>query len=181
MSDLQEQLRELADRRADEAGGDFESVVSTARSRKHRRTAVWSVAAAVVTTAAVVTGTSAWNQPKPLPAAPPVTADQLVLTPATVSPKQRFTATLPDGISRGVMFGMHPVIKSPHGFALRGQAPGVTIGPASWKTTEGTASTGLIIPAYQGPGPFVLVVPDEAGPGQYRVCSRELCGLLTVR
>jgi hypothetical protein len=178
MPDLQEQLRELADRRAEEAVGDFDTVVSTARGRKHRRTAGWSAALAVAVVAVV--GSQVVSRPDVVPAAPPP-AQQLVLTPATVAPKQRFTATLPDGISRSVMFGMHPVIKSPHGFALRGQAPGVTIGPASWKTTEGTLSTGLVIPAYQGPGPFVLMVPDEAGPGQYRVCSGELCGLLTVR
>src|SRR5690349_10380730 len=129
MPDLQEQLRTLADRRADEAVGDFESVVSTARGRRHRRTAGWSAALAVAVVAVV--GSQVVSRPDVVPAAAPP-AQQLVLTPATVAPKERFTATVPEGVSRGVLFGMQPVSGSPHGFALRAQAPGVTLRPAWW-------------------------------------------------
>jgi hypothetical protein len=180
MPDLQEELRTLAEGRADEAVGDFDSVVSTARTRRHRRTAGWSAALAVAVVAVV--GSQVVSRPDAGPVAPPtVVGPELVLTPSTVSPGERFTATDPEGVSRGLGFRMRSVKPTPHSYALRAQAPGVTLGPASWGMTDGRPNTGLIMPLYQGPGPFTLETPEGAESGSYRVCSGELCGLLIVR
>jgi hypothetical protein len=177
MPDLQEQLRALADRRADETVGDFDGVVSTARSRKHRRTAGWSAALAVAVVAVV--GSQVVSRPDVVPAGPPPD-QQLVLTPASVRPGERFVATVPSGVSLGLSFGMVPVDGSLSTYALRAQAPGITAPAAAWQTNHEPA-TGLVIPSYLGPGPFDLFVSPRVEPGRYRVCNQGVCGLLTVR
>src|SRR3954453_23077553 len=82
MPDLQEDLRALADRRAGESTGDFDSVLTTADTRRRRHTAGLAVVGAAVVVAAVAVVPAL----RPAQTQPPV-ADSPVPTNAVAPPR----------------------------------------------------------------------------------------------
>jgi len=205
MPDLQEDLRALADRRAGESTGDFDSVLTTAHTRRRRRTAGLAVVGAAVVVAAVAvvpTLRPAQTQPpvadSPVPTnavAPPRVSVQpseqpvqkagpLVLTSAkAAAPGDQFVASFPDRKIRGVIYSLASAAKPDVPlYTLLAKVPGDSTTPTSWKVTMSEAGIG--VPAYTSAGPHTLAVPKGLAAGSYQVCTLSgprLCGLLTVK
>ncbi|GAA1549365.1 hypothetical protein GCM10009804_02290 [Kribbella hippodromi] len=203
MPDLQEDLQALADRRAAESAGDFDSVLTTARTRKRRRTAGLSVIGAAVVVGAVAivptlrpvhNDTPVANSPVPTNAvAPPEVEVQPKVQPAvkagplgikllSKSAGGQFVATFGDKQVRAATFTLASAAKPDVPlYTLVAKIPGDATTPHSWRAIQGEA--GMAIPSYQSAGPYTLAVPKGLAAGSYQVCTlsgAKLCGLLTV-
>jgi hypothetical protein len=201
--DLQEDLRALADRRAAEAGGDFDSVLTTARTRKRRRAAGLTVigAAAVVGAVAIVptllpasgdaptagspVPTNAVVPPKVEtlpPAQPAPKAGALGLTSTVTKAGGQFIATFPDQQVRAATFTLASASKPDVAlYTLVAKIPG---DPTTPYAVRMTGEFGMEAPSYSGPGPYTLVMPKGLPSGSYQVCTLSgslLCGLVTVK
>ncbi|MFD7156392.1 hypothetical protein ACFV9C_17415 [Kribbella sp. NPDC059898] len=202
MPELQEDLQALADRRAAESNGDFESVLVAARTRKRRRTAGLTVigAAAVVAAVAIIPTLrpAANNAPvagSPVPTnavAPPKaeshpTAQQLpkivgplAMRTTTVPAGAQFVAGLPDKVARGAAFSLSSVSqpdKSLYTLVAK-------VGSAAPYAIPMTGELGIAMPSYSGTGPFTLALPKGLAAGTYQVCTlsgARLCSLVTVK
>jgi hypothetical protein len=205
MPDLQEDLRALAERRTAESAGDFDTVLTTARTRKRRLTAGLSVlgAALVVGAVAIVpTLRPAQNnapvadspvptnavappevsvQPKPAPA---VKAGPLTLTSAkALAAGGQVVASFPDKKVRNVTFTLASAAKPDVPlYTLVAKVPGDATTPYSMKVNPG--ESGIAIPQYTSAGPYTLALPKGLAAGSYQVCTlsgAQLCGLVTVK
>ncbi|RZU20130.1 hypothetical protein EV645_2357 [Kribbella rubisoli] len=204
MPDLQEDLQALADRKAAESAGDFDSVLTAARSRKRRMTAGLTVLGAAVVVAAVAvvpTLRPAHNnapvadspvptnmvappevsvQPNP---APVEKAGPLTLTSAKalVSGGQ-FVASFPDKQVRHVTFTLASAAKPDVPlYTLVAKVPGDASTPYAIRMN---GEMGISIPQYTGAGPYTLAMPKGLAAGSYQVCTlsgAKLCGLVTVK
>ena len=189
MPDLKQELQVLADRRSADAASDFDTVMTAARSRRHRRTATWSaVAAAVVAVAAVATITP-WHHADTAPAtteSPRIDSrpSPITVTPATARPGATVALTFPDESGRGIAFQLAKATEPSKvlyyltsDWGRRGEHT-----PTWWRAG---ASGGWEDVGISGPGPDRVVVPDTAEDGTYRLCTAnaadQVCGLLTVR
>jgi hypothetical protein len=204
MPDLQEDLQALADRRAAESAGDFDSVLTTAKTRKRRRTAGLTVigAAAVVGAVAIVptlrpaSNTPVADSPVPtnavvppsvesVPSAPPVQKAGLLglrsLKAATTAAGGEFVASFPDKQVRAVTFSLSSASKPEVAlYTLVAKVPGDATTPYAIRMT---GEMGMSIPSYKGAGPYTLAMPKGLPSGSYRVCTLSgslLCGLVTV-
>jgi hypothetical protein len=203
MPDLQEDLQALAERRAAESTGDFDTVLTTARTRKRRLTAGLTVlgAAVVVGAVAVVpTLRPAQNAPvagSPVPTnavAPPVVEQQpnpapvvkagpLTLTSAkALTAGGQVVASFPDKKVRNVTFTLASAAKPDVPlYTLVAKVPGDATTPYSMRVVPG--ESGIAIPQYTSAGPYTLAVPKGLAAGSYQVCTlsgARLCGLVTV-
>jgi hypothetical protein len=204
MPDLQEDLQALADRKAAESAGDFDSVLTAARSRKRRLTAGLTVlgAAVVVGAVAVVpTLRPAHNAPvadSPVPTnlvappqvseqpnpAPVVKAGPLTLTSAkALVAGGQVVASFPDKQARNVTFNLASAAKPDVPlYTLVAKVPGDASTPYSMKVIPG--ETGIAIPQYTSAGPYTLAMPKGLAAGSYQLCTlsgAKLCGLVTVK
>jgi hypothetical protein len=193
MPNLERELQALADRRSAESTTDFDAVLTTVRSRRHRRTATWSAAAAVVAVAAVITLTP-WNHPDTAPAPATtksvdpsrVPAKPIVLEPSVAVPGQEVAARFPDGRYRGAYLYVARADEPEKPlYILRTRHPTEPQAevPRWWKAGE---EGGMIYLLRFGHGPDILTVPPIIAAGRYVVCtdpipSSQTCGLLTVR
>ncbi|MFC6158459.1 hypothetical protein ACFWUU_39440 [Kribbella sp. NPDC058693] len=204
MPDLQEDLQALADRKAADSAGDFDSVLTAARSRKRRLTAGLTVlgAAVVVGAVAVVpTLRPAHDAPvadSPVPTnmiAPPEVSVQpnpapvekagpLTLTSAkALVAGGQVVASFPDKQVRHVTFTLASAAKPDVPlYTLVAKVPGDASTPYSMKVNPG--ESGIAIPQYTGAGPYTLALPKGLAAGSYQVCTlsgAKLCGLVTVK
>jgi hypothetical protein len=204
MPDLQEDLQALADRKAAESAGDFDSVLTAARSRRRRLTAGLTVlgAAAVVGAVAVVpTLRPAHDAPvadSPVPTnlvAPPEVSVQpnpapvekagpLTLTSAkALVAGGQVVASFPDKQVRHVTFTLASAAKPDVPlYTLVAKVPGDATTPYSMKVNPG--ESGIAIPQYTSAGPYTLALPKGLAAGSYQVCTlsgAKLCGLVTVK
>ncbi|MDX3003770.1 hypothetical protein PWY87_18930 [Kribbella solani] len=204
MPDLQEDLRALADRRTAESAGDFDSVLTTARTRKRRRTAGLSVIGAAVVVGAVAivptlrpasNDTPVANLPVPPNAVatpevsvqpttePAVKAGPLGIKSLSKSAGGQFVASFPDKKVRAATFTLASTAKPDVPlYTLVAKIPGDATTPHSWPAIQGEA--GMAIPSYQSAGPYTLTVPKGLAAGSYQVCTlsgAKLCGLVTVK
>ena len=202
MPDLQEDLQALADRRAAESTGDFDSVLTTARTRKRRRTAGLTVigAAAVVGAVAIVptlrpaannvpvaespVPTNAVVPPKveTIPSTKPSPkAGALGLKSAVAVAGGQFVATFPDKQVRAATFSLSSASKPDVAlYTLVAKIPGDATTPYAIRMG---GEMGIAMPSYNGPGPYTLAMPKNLPAGSYRVCTLSgalLCGLVTV-
>jgi hypothetical protein len=203
MPDLQEDLQALADRKAAESAGDFDSVLTAARSRKRRLTAGLTVlgAAVVVGAVAVVpTLRPANNAPvadSPVPTnmvAPPEVSVQpnpapvekagpLTLTSAkALVAGGQVVASFPDKQVRGVTFSLASAAKPDVPlYTLVSKVPGDATTPYAIRIN---GEMGIAIPQYTGAGPYTLAMPKGLAAGSYQLCTlsgAKLCGLVTVK
>ena len=204
MPELQEDLQALADRRAAESSGDFESVLVAARTRKRRRTAGLTVigAAAVVAAVAIVPTLrpASNNAPvagSPVPtnaAAPPVVETQpstsalpkvagpLALRTSTVASGAQFVVAFPDKAVRAATFALFSAAKPDEQlYTLVAKVPGDSMTPFSFKLA---GEMGIGLPSYTSAGPYTLAVPKGLPAGAYQVCTltgARLCSPLSVR
>ncbi|WP_329004145.1 hypothetical protein OHA18_12150 [Kribbella sp. NBC_00709] len=204
MPDLQEDLQALADRKAAESAGDFDSVLTAARSRKRRLTAGLTVlGAAVVVGAVAVVPTlrpASNNVPvadSPVPTnavAPPEVSVQpnpapvekagpLTLTSAkALVAGGQVVASFPDKAVRNVTFTLASAAKPDVAlYTLVAKVPGDATTPYSMKVNPG--EVGIAIPQYTSAGPYTLAMPKGLAAGSYQLCTlsgAKLCGLVTV-
>jgi hypothetical protein len=202
MPELQEDLQALADRRAAESTGDFESVLTTARTRKRRRTAGLTVigAAAVVGAVAIVptlrpasnnapvadspvpTNKVVPPQVETLPELPAQKAGALGLKSAVTAAGGQFVASFPDKQVRSATFSLASASKPDVSlYTLVAKIPGDATTPYAIRMT---GEAGIEIPSYSTAGPYTLAVPQGLPSGSYRVCTLTgalLCGLVTVK
>lgn len=189
MSDLKDDLQTIADRHAQQSGGDFETVLRTATSRRRRRFAGASAAAcAVLAVGAVATLTPWQNDGAPAPVASKPTLDpkyegMMTITPATAAPGAEIGLTFPDAdYIRGVAF----TLASPaDGKLLYYLFNGRRGGKSTWSSaTDPNGKRPSIEVGIRGHGPDRLVVPDTAADGTYLLCTSQVrdkaCALLTV-
>jgi hypothetical protein len=187
MPDLKQELQILADRRSAESTADFESVLITARSRSHRRTAALAgVVAVVVGTAAVLSVTPGRLDTAPAPAATvsPDQASGIKITPAEAGPGQTLSLTFAEKNFRGVSFTLS--LESEPAYVLYCLGSDRVGGKPWWWGVAGGPLCGGPEVGIVGPGPDHVVVPDTAEDGTYRLCTaanaiEQICGLLTVR
>ena len=204
MPDLQEDLQALADRRAAESAGDFDSVLTTAKTRKRRRTAGLTVigAAAVVGAVAIVptlrpaSNTPVADSPVPTNAVVPPSVESVPSAPAiqkagplglksvtalTKAAGGQFVASFPDKQVRAVTFSLSSASKPEVAlYTLVAKVPGDATTPYAIRMT---GEMGMSIPSYTGAGPYTLAMPKGLPSGSYRVCTLSgslLCGLVTV-
>ncbi|NIK55913.1 hypothetical protein [Kribbella shirazensis] len=202
MPDLQEDLQALADRRAAESAGDFDSVLTAARTRKRRRTAGLTVigAAAVVAAVAIVptlrpaaNNTPVAESPVPTNAVvppqvsvhteqPALKVGPLSLRSATTVAGGQFVAAFPDKQVRAATFSLASASKPDVAlYTLVAKIPG---DPTTPYAVRMTGEMGMSVPSYSGPGPYTLAVPKALPAGSYQVCTLDgakLCGLVTVK
>lgn len=106
------------------------------------------------------------DPPEPEPQMRP---DLLVLDPAKVEPGQLVAMRFPEETLRGVAF------------QLDRRTGGVWM-PVAWMTSDGNGGEPFTVPAFTegygvedvgvgGPGPDRVRLPDDASPGDYRVCT----------
>lgn len=203
--DLQEDLQALADRRAAEAGGDFDSVLTTAKTRKRRRTAGLTVigAAAVVGAVAIVptlrpaSNTPVADSPVPTNAVVPPSVETLPSAPAlpksgplglkslksvTTLAGGEFVATFSDKQVRAVTFSLASASKPELSlYTLVAKIPGDPTTPYAIRMS---GEMGIAIPSFSSAGPYTLAMPKGLPSGSYRVCTLSgslLCGLMTVK
>ncbi|TCC20914.1 hypothetical protein [Kribbella speibonae] len=204
MPELQEDLQALADRRAAESAGDFDSVLTTAKTRKRRRTAGLTVigAAAVVGAVAIVpTLRPASNTPvaeSPVPTNAVVPPQVSTMPSAPKLPKAgvlglkaaksvttlaggQFVATFPDKQVRAVTFSLASASTPEKSlYTLVAKIPGDPTTPYAIRMT---GEMGIAIPSFSSAGPYTLGMPKGLPAGSYRVCTLSgalLCGLVTV-
>ncbi|MGW7679106.1 hypothetical protein ACWGID_00045 [Kribbella sp. NPDC054772] len=203
MPDLQEDLQAVADRRAAESTGDFDSVLTTARSRKRRKTAGLSVlgAALVVGAVAIVPTLRPAHDTAPVAGSPVPTnavappevevqptaqvlpkAKPLALTSTVTKAGAQFVASFPDKAVRSATFSMS-LASSPNAplYTLVAKIPGDPTTPYAIRLT---GEMGVALPQYTGAGPYTLAVPKGIPAGSYEVCTlsgARLCGLVTVK
>ncbi|RZT12703.1 hypothetical protein EV649_7068 [Kribbella sp. VKM Ac-2569] len=204
MPDLQEDLQALADRRAAESAGDFDSVLTTAKTRKRRRTAGLTVigAAAVVGAVAIVptlrpaTNTPVADSPVPTNKVAPPSVESVTSAPplqkagalglkslksVTTLAGGEFVASFPDKQVRAVTFSLSSASKPEVAlYTLVAKVPGDPTTPYAIRMT---GEAGIAIPSYSGAGPYTLAMPKGLPSGSYRVCTLSgslLCGLVTV-
>lgn len=189
MNDLKHDLQTIADRHAQQSGGDFETVLRTATSRRRRRFAtVTAAACAVVAVGAIATLTPWQNNGSPAPVASKPTLDPkyqgtMTITPATAAPGAEIALTYPAGYMRGVAFSLaDPADEKKLSYYLvsgRGKSK-----PGWWSATDPSPGRGWDDVGINGPGPDRLVVPDTAADGTYLLCTAnaatKACALLTV-
>ncbi|MGW6199856.1 hypothetical protein ACWF0M_27150 [Kribbella sp. NPDC055110] len=206
MPDLQDDLQALADRRAAESAGDFDSVLTTAKTRKRRRTAGLTVigAAAVVGAVAIVptlrpaaNNTPVADSPVPTNAVVPPSVESVPSAPAvqkagplglksaatiTSVTGGQFVASFPDKQVRGVTFSLASASKPDVAlYTLIAKIPG---DPTTPYAVRMTGEMGMEVPSYTGAGPYTLAMPKNLPSGSYRVCTLSgslLCGLVTVK
>ncbi|MEU4392035.1 hypothetical protein [Kribbella sp. NPDC023855] len=190
MNDLKHDLQSIADRHANQAGGDFDTVLRTATGRRRRRVAgISAVACAVLAVGAIAT-LSPWQNdtevpvastPTPKPTLDPKFQGTMTITPATAAPGAEIALTYPAGYGRGIGFELaQPGDGKPLYYLIAGRGAK----KPTWRSVAN--AEGLVIPdiGIQGPGPDRLVVPDTAADGTYLLCtsnaSDKACALLTV-
>ncbi|HZX05358.1 hypothetical protein [Kribbella sp.] len=205
MPELQEDLQALADRRAAESTGDFESVLVAARTRKRRRTAGLTVigAAAVVAAVAIIPTlrpaadnapvagspipTNAVQPPtvetQPSTAALPKIAGPLALRTSTVASGAQFVVGMfPDKAVRAATFALFSAANPTEQlYTLVAKVPGDPMTPYAFKL-HGEMGVGL--PSYTGAGPYTLAMPKGLPAGAYQVCTltgARLCSPVTVK
>lgn len=188
MPDLKQELQALADRRSAESSADFDTVLTTAASRRHRRTAGWSAAAAAVVAVAVVAVLAPWNHTGTAPATTetPRHPGGVTITPATARPGATVALTFPEESSRGIAFQLaktsEPTKVLYYLTSDWGRGGGGDYTPRWWDAGD---SGGWVDVGISGPGPDHVVVPDTAADGAYLLCTanalEQVCGLLTVR
>ena len=204
MPELQEDLQALADRRAAESSGDFDSVLTTAKTRKRRRTAGLTVIGAAVVVGAVAivpmlrpaTNTPVAESPVPtnavvppqvstMPSAPKLPkAGALGLKAAksvTTLAGGQFVATFPDKQVRTVTFSLASASTPEKSlYTLVAKIPGDPTTPYAIRMT---GEMGIAIPSFSSAGPYTLAMPKGLPAGSYRVCTLSgalLCGLVSV-
>ena len=202
MPELQEDLQALADRRAAESTGDFDSVLTTARTRKRRRTAGLTVigAAAVVGAVAIVPALHPASNDAPVAESPVPTnavvppkvetipsvqpapkAGALGLKSATAVAGGQFVASFPDKQVRAATFSLASAAKPDVAlYTLVAKIPGDATTPYAIRMT---GEMGIAIPSFSSAGPYTLAMPKGLPAGSYRVCTLSgalLCGLVSV-
>ena len=204
MPELQEDLQALADRRAAESAGDFDSVLTTAKTRKRRRTAGLTVigAAAVVGAVAIVptlrpaSNTPVADSPVPTNAVVPPVVEVVPSAPAvqkagvlglksvksvTSVAGGEFVASFPDKQVRAVTFSLSSASKPEVAlYTLVAKIPGDATTPYAIRMT---GEAGIALPSFSSAGPYTLAMPKGLPSGSYRVCTLSgslLCGLMTV-
>jgi hypothetical protein len=205
MPDLQEDLQALADRRAAESAGDFDSVLTTAKTRKRRRTAGLTVigAAAVVGAVAIVptlrpapNNTPVADSPVPTNAVVPPQVSTMPSAPTlpkagalglktlksvTTATGGQFVASFPDKQVRAVTFSLSSASKPDVAlYTLVAKIPGDPTTPYAIRMSR---EMGIAIPSFSSAGPYTLAMPKGLPAGSYRVCTLSgslLCGLVTV-
>jgi len=187
MTDLKNDLQTIADRHAQQSGGDFDTVLRTATSRRRRRFAgIAAAACAVVAVGAIATLTPWQNGDNQVPVASKPTLDpkyagSMTITPATAAPGAQIGLTYPQGFGRGIGFTL---ARAADGQQIYDLSAGHGTGKPGWWRVDSTNKH--ITPAIgvTGPGPDLLVVPDEAADGTYLLCTAnavtKACALLTV-
>jgi hypothetical protein len=187
MSDLKNDLQTIADRHAQQSGGDFETVLRTATSRRRRRFAGVSAAAcAVLAVGAIATLTPWQNGDTEVPVASKPTLDPkyegtMTITPATAAPGAEIALTYPAGYGRGLGFEL---VQPADGKRLYDLIAGHGGTKPTWYSVDD--EPGHLVPAIgiSRPGPDLLVVPDTAADGTYLLCTAnaaaKACALLTV-
>jgi len=186
MSDLKNDLQTIADRHAQQSGGDFDAVLRTATSRRRRRVAGLSAVACAVLAVGAIATLSPWqNDGAPAPVASKPTLDPkyagtMTITPATAAPGKEIDLTFPEGYSRGVGFTIgDPVGGSVQYYLIAGRKGSK---PAWSSATDPNGPRAVIEVALSGPAR--VVVPDTAADGSYLLCtdnvSDKACALLTV-
>lgn len=198
MPDLKQELQALADRRSAESSIDFDSVLTTATSRRRRRTATVSAVAAAAAVATVIALTP-WTNTETPPATtetPPAATESprfdprwpnpITVTPATAQPGATVALTFPEKNARGIAFQLATAADPEKvlyyltsDWGARGNHT-----PTWWAAEDGEGK-GWEDVGISGPGPDLVVVPDTAADGSYRLCTAnagtQVCGLLTVR
>jgi hypothetical protein len=179
MSDLKEDLHDLADRHALQSGGDFDTVLRTATTRRRRRIGALTATACAVVAVGVIAMLSP-PQNDGAPALDPKYAGTMTITPSTAKPGAEIELTYPAGYSRGIAFSL----AHPDGTGLYTLTAAFRSAPPTWWHVGETGKTALVDVGIQGPGPDRLVVPDAAADGTYLLCtanaSVKACALLTV-
>lgn len=188
MSDLRNDLQSIADRHAEQSGGDFDTVLRTATSRGRRRIATLSAAACAVLAVGAIATLSPWQNDEPQvpvasrPTLDPKYAGTMTITPATVAPGAQIGLTYPAHYGRGIAFSLaDPADEKKVSYylsaGLRGSKP-------AWWSAADSAGRGWVDIGINGPGPDRLVVPDTAADGTYLLCTanatKKACALLTV-
>ncbi|WP_433011654.1 hypothetical protein [Kribbella sp. CA-294648] len=190
MNDLKNDLQTIADRHANQAGGDFDTVLRTATTRGRRRVAgISAVACAVLAVGAIAT-LSPWQNdaevpvatptPTPKPTLDPKYQGTMTITPATAAPGKEIELSFPEEYLRGVGFTIgDPVGGSVQYYlisARKGEKP-------TWSSATDPNGPRAVtdIGVY---GPARVVVPDTAADGTYLLCTDnarpKACALLTV-
>jgi hypothetical protein len=187
MTDLKQDLQSIADRHAEQAAGDFDSVLRTATSRGRRRIAAVLAAACAVLVVGGIATLASWQDdslPAPAPVATGPTLDPkyrgtMTITPATARPGAQIGLTYPEGYERGLQFAL---FDADSGKQLYYLATGWAGTKPRWRPVGGDTLGGPDV-GIKGPGPDILVVPTTAS-GTYLLCtdntSKRACALLTV-
>lgn len=193
MNDLKHDLQSIADRHADQAGGDFDTVLRTATTRGRRRVAgISAVACAVLAVGAIATLSPWQKDAAPGPSQPPVAAKPtldpkyqgtMTITPAAAAPGAQIRLTYPAGYERGIAFSLaDPADEKKLSYYLT--AGREKSKPGWWSATDTGSGRGWPDIGIVGPGPDRLVVPDTAADGTYLLCTAnaatKACALLTV-
>jgi hypothetical protein len=189
MSDLKNDLQTIADRHADQSGGDFDTVLRTATSRRRRRFAGVSAVACAVLAVGAITTLSPWQNDAvkvPIAAGPtldPKYAGTMTITPSTAAPDAEIGLTYPAGYGRGVAFSIADPADEKKILYYLGSPTNPRSKPSWWSAADsegrGWRSIGI-----NGPGPDRLVVPTTIADGTYLLCTAnaatKACALLTV-
>lgn len=194
MNDLKHDLQTIADRHANQAGGDFDTVLRTATSRGRRRVAgISAVACAALAVGAIAT-LSPWQNdaevpvaskptpaPTPKPTLDPKYQGTMTITPDTAAPGAQIGLTYPANYTRGVGFTLaSPTDGKVLYYLINGRK-----GKSTWSSAaDPNGERPTIDLGIGGPGPDRLVVPDTAADGTYLLCTNnahvKACALLTV-
>lgn len=179
MSDLKEDLQDLADRHALQSGGDFATILRTATTRRRRRLgALTATACAVLAVGAIAA--FAPRQNDGAPAVDPKPESMMTITPSTAKPGAQIELTYPPDYSRGIAFSL----AQQDGKVLFYLRAAFGKEPPSWSGIDGVGLGGLYDVGINGPGPDRLTVPTTATDGTYLLCTDnallKACALLTV-
>ncbi|WP_020391785.1 hypothetical protein [Kribbella catacumbae] len=187
MNDLKHDLQTIADRHAQQSGGDFETILRTATSRRRRRFAGVSAAACAVLAVGGIATLAPWqNDGSPAPVASGPTLDPryqgtMTITPATAAPGAEIALTYPAGYGRGIGFVL---VQPADGKQLYTLIAGRGKTKPSWYSAKDAEGRVIQSIGINGPGPDQLVVPDTAADGTYLLCTAnaatKACALLTV-
>ncbi|MEV8373923.1 hypothetical protein AB0P21_14350 [Kribbella sp. NPDC056861] len=189
MSDLQNDLQTIADRHASQSGGDFDTVLRTATTRRRRRFAGVSAVACAVLAVGGIAAVSPWqHDPADVPVAAGPTLDPkyagtMTITPSTAAPDAEIRLTFPADNGRGVGFSLaDPSDETKALYYLT--APRSPNGKPFWKSAADNQGGGWRAIGISGPGPDRLVVPTTIADGTYLLCTEmsnpKACALLTV-
>jgi hypothetical protein len=173
MTDLKQDLQSIADRHAEQADGDFDSVLRTATTRGRRRIAVGLAAACAVLVVGGIATLAPWQDdslPAPAPVATGPTLDPkyrgtMTITPATAKPGAQIGLRYPEGYERGLEFTLAEPASGKLLFYLAPATPARSPGGRPWEATLSAAPTSVPI------SPALTISSYRTPPWTARICS----------